>query len=86
MREYTKELKAEYGNLVEKLRFHNNSKDARRTVQERLQSINDEERSLLAHWAELSAKADTAAQRAYCTEAINLIGRRMDDRRKAARA
>lgn len=83
MKEYTRQIREEYDKLFSKLRFTNNSKTERRTPEENLRAIDDMERSLLAHWAELSAHTETEAQREWVRKAINLIHDRCEERRKA---
>ena len=85
MKEYTKQIREEYERLVQKLRFTNNSKMERRTSEENLRAINDMEKSLLSHWAELSVHTETDAQKEYVNKAIKLIGERCEQRRKAVK-
>ena len=83
MKEYTRQIREEYDRLFSKLRFMNNSKMEGRTTAENLRAIDDMERSLLSHWAELSAHTETDAQKEWVGRAINLIHDRCEERRKA---
>lgn len=73
MRSLTKELKAEYEKDVIRIYAHNNSKNAKRTPEQKKQAHDAKVNFYLNKWNALNEKAETPAQKNYCETMIDRI-------------
>lgn len=75
MKERTRWIKKELDADLSKMRFRNNSKDAKRTDEQIEQSQNARADYYTKKWEGILNDADTEAQRRYCQIALKAVGK-----------